>query len=99
MSDNDPKHTSGLAKEYMQENFMQTLDWPTYSPDLNPMENIWSWLKREVSKDLPENMSQLKNSLLRHFKRIIPEFIKPYIEGMEGRFKGVSERKGNYINH
>ncbi|CAB5308525.1 unnamed protein product [Rhizophagus irregularis] len=37
--DNDPKHTSRLAKNFLQENVPAVMDWPSNSPDLNPIEN------------------------------------------------------------
>src|SRR6185369_3041392 len=36
--DNDPKHTSQVAKEFLKENFSEVMDWPSNSPDLNPIE-------------------------------------------------------------
>ncbi len=38
--DNDPKHTSNLVKEYLNEQEYQVLDWPPQFPDLNPIENM-----------------------------------------------------------
>ena len=35
--DNDPKHTSRHAKIFLQENFPEVMDWPSNSPDLNPL--------------------------------------------------------------
>ena len=37
--DNDPKHKSKLAQEYLKKHKIATLEWPPYSPDLNPIEN------------------------------------------------------------
>jgi transposase len=38
--DNDPKHTSKVAEKWLKDNKVKLLEWPSQSPDLNPIENV-----------------------------------------------------------
>lgn len=57
--DNDPKHTSRLAKRWMEENNIDLMVWPAQSPDLNPIENLWCDIKKEVFIAKPKNSNDL----------------------------------------
>jgi len=48
--DNDPKHTSHLVKNWLLNQKFQTMKWPPQSPDMNPIENLWSHVKSQLAK-------------------------------------------------
>src|SRR6185312_9551355 len=68
--DNDPKHTSRIAKEFLQNNVPMVLDWPSNSPDLNPIENLWNIVKTNVERRKPGNFKELEQFMTEEWDNI-----------------------------
>ena len=58
--DNDPKHRSLKALEFYKENNIKIIDWPSNSPDLNPIENIWVKIKNKLCRQEFDSIKKLR---------------------------------------
>ena len=63
MHDNDPKHTSGIVKDWLKQKTIQTLPWPSFSPDLNPIKNLWDEFEQKSQKTSTEKSSRTRSSI------------------------------------
>ena len=96
--DNDPKHTSRVAKDFIVENKIRTIDWPSNSPGLNPIENMWYIVKNNVEKRMPRNIDELKHFMTEEWMRFWKQ-PSHLISSMKKRCELVLEKNGDKISH
>lgn len=99
--DNAPAHTAGRVKDYLDNQPFKTLSWPPYSPDLNPIENVWSLLKLEVRKLNPEPKSEkdLWESVQTVWNRFGYEYFRKLVDSMPRRLQRCIINKGYHTRH
>ncbi|KAI4882559.1 hypothetical protein NFI96_002447 [Prochilodus magdalenae] len=68
--DNDPKHTARITKEWLRKKHLKVLEWPSQSPDLNPIEDLWRELKLHVSQRQPRNLADLEEICVEEWAKI-----------------------------
>jgi hypothetical protein len=90
-NENDPKHRSKIVTKFKNDNNIQSLDWPSNSPDLNPQENVWSMLKSKIKKHSIKNMDDFKKVIMEYWNEISQESINNTILSMDKRVKKVIE--------
>jgi hypothetical protein len=96
--DNSPCHTGGYASWWKNSHSLNVLkDWPAQSPDLNPIEHIWSELARQLRSRRPDikNTEDLRQTLIEIWEELAPEFAKTLVSSMSKRCQGVIDAKGD----
>ena len=80
MADNDPKHTSKLAQEYLKEKKVNWWRTPAESPDLNPIENMWHELKEFMRREVkPKTKQELIDGIISFWETVTIEKCRKYI--------------------
>lgn len=99
--DNAPIHGSISTKNWFLSNDINVMDWPPLSPDLNPIENIWGILVRDIYKGgcQYENIKALREAILESWKKISDHVLRNVIDSMPNRVFDLISLKGKKINY
>ena len=99
--DNDSKHTSKDMADFVLENNLNIVkDWPSSSPDLNPIENVWGRMSIELQKLSPQNADDLRKALKTLWRRLVTrEYCESLINSMGNRLKQVIDREGQKTDY
>ncbi len=95
MQDNDPKHTSNLAKDFFEDNGVVWWKTPAESPDLNPIENLWHELKEYMRREVkPTTKQELIDGIVKFWKTITVSKCRTYIYHLQKVIPKVIEVEG-----
>ena len=72
------------------------LDWPTCSPDLPPIENVWCIMKRRVRQCRPRTVEELKSCILQEWATISLAKLQQLIASVPKRLQSVIKRKVDF---
>jgi hypothetical protein len=92
--DNDPKHTANVIKKWFTDEELNVLDWPAQSPDLNPIENLWSVLDFRMKNRNPKNKGELFLVLQNAWRELPINLLTKLVESMPRRCEAVIQAKG-----
>ncbi|CAJ0952634.1 unnamed protein product, partial [Ranitomeya imitator] len=92
--DNDPKHTAREMKEWLRKKHFKVLEWPSQSPDLNPIENLWRELKVRVAKRKAKNITALEEICMEEWTNIPTTVCGNLVKTYRKRLTSVIANKG-----
>ena len=100
MHDGVPCHRSKLVKKFLEEKSIQMLEWPENSPDLNPIENLWSIMKKKVSEKHPTTRCAIQSAIKEVWvKEISLDYCCKLIESMPHCLQEVIKNKGGHTKY
>jgi transposase len=94
MQDNAPCHSTNLIRVFFEENDIETLPWPSMSPDLNPLENMWGKMKHLLQGHHLKNKDELWENIQRVWFSFSVANVQSYIDSMPSRIRACIKAKG-----
>ena len=93
--DNDPKHSSKLCRGYLERVGVNRMTWPSQSPDLNPIESLWSILDNKVKDRQPSTQEELFAVLQEGWNGLDRALLTRLVQSMQRRCVAVIAARGN----
>ncbi|KAJ4450863.1 hypothetical protein ANN_02295 [Periplaneta americana] len=96
-----PCHTSRKTTEFFNKKNIQVLPWPGNSPDINPIENLWSICKRRMQKMDCSTKEKMISALIGVWFRDeeMKNICGKLVESMPNRLRAVIRNKGGHIDY
>ncbi|EED17445.1 transposable element tc3 transposase, putative [Talaromyces stipitatus ATCC 10500] len=99
--DGAPGHGAQATQKRIREHGINMIHWPPFSPDLNPIEMGWNWMKDFIQANFPDNLNanDLRIALKEAWEALPESFLEELIESMPERCKAIIEAKGGYTRY
>ena len=97
--DNAPSHVSKSTKTWFEKNSVATIEWPSASPDLNPIENLWGYLSSKVYNGgvIYKSKENLKRAIFHEWSKITPQYTDSLVKSMPDRVCQLISKNGQRI--
>ena len=82
--DNARPHVARVCRQFLEDEGIDTIDWPPRSPDLNPIEHLWDIMFRSIRRRqvAPQTVQELSDALVQIWEEILQDTIHCHIRSM-----------------
>jgi hypothetical protein len=101
MQDHVPAYKARSTFAMLEELGIPHINWPACSPDLNPIENLWNYIKDWIALNYPVQMSerQLRNAIEAAWNAIPDDYIRILFLSMPRHIQACLAAEGGYIKY
>ena len=97
--DNFPIHTAFTTREWLWTNDVTVLEWPSRSPDANPIEHLWHWLKVRVNRLHPRTAADLWAAVQTAWASIPVDFVQTLVDSLPRRVEAIRRANGGWTKY
>lgn len=97
--DNAPCHKSRVVTSYFDTNQIKVMPWPARSPDLSPIEHIWTMIDQKLTGQTISNLLELEVAVVKAWNEIEPSTCANLIESMPRRVELCIKARGGHFNY
>lgn len=98
MHDGAGAHRLLKVKDWIDDNMPKTLRHPAQSPDLNPIELVWGFMKDFVEKRFPVDKNDLMELILMAWDSLPNNIINQYIDNLSIVMQKIIDNNGGNVD-
>jgi hypothetical protein len=91
--DNDSKHMSIATRQWLQQRRIRVMESPSQSPDLNPIEMLWTDRKKMVHARKPKNLRELAEFCIEEWQKVPADRCAALVNGLPQAIAGCCRCK------
>ena len=97
--DNARPHRARLTTTFLQNNNIPVLPWPYMSPDMNPIEHAWAYMKRKLHGNNLRTVVELRNFIIREWDDLPQHFLQNLVRFMRRRCVALVNANGGHSRY
>lgn len=102
MQDNSAVHKSRETMNWIHQNIeIRTIPWPAYSPDLNPIENVWGYMVKDWMPLYPRTREVVLEHVNKKWEELRgnPHFCQQLVASLPNRLREVIDNDGYWTHY